>query len=130
MATKPADFFLGVVDFFSIVLPGALLAFLFLDFARQNVFGKLMPTIDGTVAGWISFALASYLLGHLASLIGARVLDSIYDWTYVKYKRRKGDPLLEYTRELKAQSLGARENIANAYKWARANARQRSSSGM
>src|ERR1700687_5776881 len=128
--TKPSDFYIGVVDFFSIVLPGALLTFLFLDFAKQNVFGKLTPTLEGATASWIAFALASYLLGHFASLAGASVLDSIYDWTYVKYKRRKGDELYKYALELKAKTLGAQENIANAYKWAKANARQRSVSGM
>ena len=35
MSTKPADFFIGVIDFFAIILPGALLAYLALVALRQ-----------------------------------------------------------------------------------------------
>lgn len=129
MATKPADFFIGVVDLFSIFLPGALLSFLFLGVARQNIIGKLVPDIEGAAANWMAFALVAYLLGHFASLVGAVILDRIYDQTFVKYKRRHGDHLYNYARKLKANVLGDKDNIANAYKWARTNVRLRNGNG-
>jgi hypothetical protein len=128
MAAKPADFFIGVVDLFSIFLAGALLSFLFLKTARDNIF-CLLPRIEGVAANWIAFALASYLLGHFASLVGAVVLDRVYDRTFVKYKRRHGDHLYNYARKLKANVLGREDSVANAYKWARANVRLRGADG-
>ena len=71
MATKPADFFIGVVDFFAIILPGALLSYLALDAATQHVIGPITPALKDATQGWVAFALSSYLLGHFASLIGA-----------------------------------------------------------
>lgn len=112
-----------------IFLPGSLLSFLFLDVARQNIIGKLLPEIEGVAANWIAFALVAYLLGHFASLLGAVMLDSVYDRTFVKYKRRQGDHLYNYARELKAEVLGDKDNIANTYTWPRINLQQRSADG-
>jgi hypothetical protein len=128
VASKPSDFFIGVVDFFSIVLPGALLSFLALDFAKERVFGWIMPPIGGGMEGWMAFAVASYLLGHFVSLVGAAFLDKVYDWTYVAYRRRRGDRLYKYVGELKQRSLGDHSNITNVYKWARATVRLQSAS--
>jgi hypothetical protein len=77
---KTGDFFVGLVDFFAILLPGGLLAFLFAtslrywDAALDNV------TIP---EGWIGFALVglvSYLLGHFLSVVASLCLDPVYDW--------------------------------------------------
>ncbi len=71
MTTKPADFFIGVVDLFSIFLPGALLAYLFLAVAGQDALDARLPFIHNTAADWIAFFLAAYL-GHFAALVGRR----------------------------------------------------------
>lgn len=45
MSYKPTDFFIGVMEFFTIIMPGALLAFLLLDYGK-SVFGMLLPTLS------------------------------------------------------------------------------------
>lgn len=77
---KPGDFFVGLVDFFAILLPGGLLAFLTYTSLRR--WGAI-PTGISMPEGWVGFAvvgLVSYLLGHLLSVIPALCLDPVYDW--------------------------------------------------
>ena len=59
MNFKPADFFLGIVDFLGMLVPGALLVFLESEWIRR-FFGVslLQPP-------WLVFAAAAYFLGHL-----------------------------------------------------------------
>jgi hypothetical protein len=114
MHVKPGDFFLGLMDFFTILLPGAMLAYLAEDFASRNIFSKLLPPIHTEVEGWVVFLLASYLLGQFLFLIGATFMDRIYDKTFLAAKRRKGDLLYEKAKELSADQ----GRYAGVRKWA------------
>jgi hypothetical protein len=73
MAFEPQKFFVGLVDFFSVLMPGGLLAYLGKDLAAQALLGKYSYKLEGTEA-WMVFLFASYLLGHFIFLIGS-VLD-------------------------------------------------------
>lgn len=66
------------MDFFSILLPGALLAYLLMGEVGPVVLGDRYATLDGAEA-WAAFLFASYLLGHLVFLL-CSWLDGIYDW--------------------------------------------------
>ena len=77
MSLEPQKFFIGVIDFFSILLPGVLLAFLARGWAEPILAGVSNRPPRGT-EGWIVFLVASYLLGHLAFLLGSQV-DRLYD---------------------------------------------------
>ena len=85
---KPGDFFVGVTDLFSVLLPGAVLTFFAMraeqSFGHVDLFG-LMQLKDA--AGYTAFVVSSFLLGHLADMAGASVLDHIYDSTYAAFKR-------------------------------------------
>lgn len=71
---KPKDVFLGAIDLFAILLPGAVLCFFFRDEAE-----RLLPDRARSHAvDWVAFVVASYVLGHLLSLIGDFVLDRMY----------------------------------------------------
>lgn len=70
MNFEPQKFFIGVMDFFSILLPGALLTYLLLG----DRYSKLADA-----NAWVAFLFASYLLGHLVFLLGSW-LDELYDW--------------------------------------------------
>jgi hypothetical protein len=116
METKPADLFIGVVDLFAIILPGALISYVVSDTVAHHV-GSLKIPAEGTAQGWVAFALSSYLLGHFASLVGAFFLDPLYERTYVKLRTRSGDQLHKQAGELRAKTPGT-DNVTN-YKWAR-----------
>ncbi len=79
---KPKDAFVGVIDLFAILLPGAVLTFV-----AQRVLSPLALMVDASVlspfkleheAGWVAFFAASYLLGHLLFSASAK-LDTLYD---------------------------------------------------
>jgi 8-oxo-dGTP pyrophosphatase MutT (NUDIX family) len=72
---EPQKFFVGVVDLFAILMPGALLAYI-AKAGTPITFGGL--TALGGTEGWAVFLFASYLLGHMIFLIGSW-LDFAYD---------------------------------------------------
>ena len=73
MKFDPQTFFIGLIDFFSILLPGGLLAYA----VRALYFSAF---ILNTTESWIVFLFASYLLGHFIFLLGSVVLDKyVYD---------------------------------------------------
>jgi hypothetical protein len=123
MENKAGDFFVGVVDFFAILLPGALLSFLAQESAQKHVFGHILGTIQGATEGWAAFIFSSYLLGQFASLLGATFMDWIYDRTYLAHKRRNGDPGYNKAKELQ----GDHSAIAGTLKWATAYVRLQNS---
>ena len=69
MGFDPQKLFIGVVDFFAVLMPGALLAY-FGRYWTEPPFQLKGPE------GWIVFFFASYLLGHFAFLFGT-ILDEI-----------------------------------------------------
>lgn len=79
MSFEPQKFYLGVVDFFGVIVPGAILTFLVKDTLGKYLLGFHYSELVGPV-GWVAFIGVSYLLGHFVFLIGAWVLDDLaYD---------------------------------------------------
>lgn len=78
MNFEPQKFFIGVIDFFSIIMPGALLTYLLMDAIGETFLGGRFKQIQGTEAVAV-FLFVSYLLGHLIFLLGSW-LDEFYDW--------------------------------------------------
>lgn len=78
LSFEPQKFFIGLVDFFAIILPGALLTFLVKDKLGEYLLGWHYGELTGP-PGWVAFLGASYLLGHFVFLIGSWVMD---DFTY------------------------------------------------
>ncbi|MBZ5491376.1 MAG: NUDIX domain-containing protein [Acidobacteriia bacterium] len=94
MGFEPQKFFIGVIDLFSVLLPGAVLTFL-LKGPLWRLLGY-KPGSDEIVI----FLVVSYLLGHFIFLIGSALLDDrIYDpvkgATFAEQVRRvaKGEKL-------------------------------------
>lgn len=113
---KPSDFFIGIIDFFAVLLPGAIFCFIFRDFAQNRIFGPVLPHLNGDPQNWIAFVLSAYLFGHFLLSFGAR-LDPLYDKIFLPYMRRKGDEL-----KLRAYTLVKRHPEAkyDLLKWATA----------
>jgi hypothetical protein len=146
MNFDPQKFFIGLLDFFSILLPGALLTYLLMDELGPVVLGDRYSELAGPEA-WAAFLFASYLLGHLVFLLGAW-LDEFYDWarrytlnTQITLLARRGRPLrwparalvwLVFKRErnlavdratrIKQQALGALQakDAINTFQWCKA----------
>lgn len=84
MTFEPQKFFIGLVDFFSILMPGAMLAYLGKDWVAIKFGMEKGFPVNGAEAGLI-FLFTSYLLGHFAFLLSSALDDWIYDplraWT-------------------------------------------------
>lgn len=78
MNFEPQKLFIGLIDFFSILLPGALLTWLLMDDVGPILLGNRYGHLDGTQA-WAAFLFSSYLFGHLVFLLGTW-LDEFYAW--------------------------------------------------
>jgi 8-oxo-dGTP pyrophosphatase MutT (NUDIX family) len=78
MNLDPQKFFIGLMDFFSILLPGALLTWLLMGDLSLAVLGNRYTQLAGAQA-WVAFFFASYLFGHLVFLLSSW-LDEFYDW--------------------------------------------------
>ena len=139
MDYKPGDFFLGVVDFLAILVPGAVLSFALTPYA-ESIFGvaHLFPPIPDTPVRWIAFLIIAYVIGHLIASVASSLLDPLYDRTYRNLHRlpikkpricflakiktawklddeNASDPLLTAAKELKdkqIKELGLKSNSA------------------
>jgi 8-oxo-dGTP pyrophosphatase MutT (NUDIX family) len=146
MNFDPSKLFIGLMDFFTILLPGALLTYLLMADLGTLMLGDRFGNLAGSEA-WAAFLFASYLLGHMVFLLGSW-LDIIYDWLrqrtlnwQVKHMARRGRLLswpirmcvfIIFKRErnlavskaiqLKEQALGAlmAKDAINAFQWCKA----------
>ena len=79
MSFEPEKFFIGLLDFFAVLLPGALLTYLVKDMVGPSVLGSEYYRL-GETEGTAIFLFSAYLLGHFIFLIGAKYLDNdLYD---------------------------------------------------
>ena len=84
---KPSDFFIGVIDFFSTLVPGAIATY-FLITLHWDQLPTRWPYIErGSPEGWAVFILSAYVLGHLIAAVGSSLLDPLYDRVYARWRR-------------------------------------------
>lgn len=100
MDFAPEKFFAGLFDFFSILLPGALLSYLLKGTTEKFLIGKTYSEPAGT-EGWAVFLAASYLVGHFVYLLSAWLLD---DYFY--------DPVRKATYSRQVQRLAKGERLS------------------
>lgn len=106
MNFEPNKFFLGLMDFFSILLPGALLTYVIKNkvyYYIQEPAQTLSP--DGIEEVFaldspehaIIFLFVSYLVGHFIFLIGAKFLDALlYEKINKKRFTKQVESILRY----------------------------------
>jgi hypothetical protein len=75
---KPSEFFVGVIDFFAILLPGAIATAILAPHLGPFIFGPLLAGPTTEAGGWATFLTSAYFLGHLIFLIGSYI-DPIYN---------------------------------------------------
>src|SRR5260221_4143486 len=102
MNFEPQKFFIGLVDFFSIILPGALLTYLVKDELGPRLLGDGYDGLS-SIEGGLVFLFSSYLLGHFIFLIGAWFLD---DYCY--------DPIRNGTYGTQVRRLAKGKRLAPA----------------
>jgi hypothetical protein len=82
MGFEPQKFFIGVIDFFSILLPGALLTFLFKNQLGPYILGAAYSQLSGSEGpAAFLFRLVGPLF-HPTSTEGAPSLRSLQGWEF------------------------------------------------
>lgn len=147
MDLKPSDFFIGVIDFFAVILPGAVVTYFLkgLLYARYFGEGNPFPSPQGEVQGAIVFVTVTYVIGNLLFVLGSLLLDKlVYDKLLRRFFEKNFD--LSYhtatairdqylsselwiselvaQKRLKEKSIQAvymasKREIINTFKWAR-----------
>lgn len=85
--TKPSDFYIGVVEFFGVLLPGAAITYLLQPFLVENIPTFWLPT--SSTKGWVMFIVLAYIAGHLLHGLGSELLDKyVYDKFYIRYCKK------------------------------------------
>jgi hypothetical protein len=103
---KPGDFYVGVFEFFSILLPGAALAASVVHVGWIDAAWLSRPPFGSPAAQWVWFALAAYAAGHLVFLVASALDDTLYDTLRRSvWKDRPGDAYAVAT-ALRRRELG------------------------
>jgi hypothetical protein len=77
---KPGDLMIGILDFFAVLLPGAIATWLLSPHLPDDLRRSLQVGSgeDASIVPWIVYLLTSYALGHFVFMGGSR-LDPVYD---------------------------------------------------
>jgi len=121
---KPGDFFVGVVDFFSALLPGALATWLVLQYVDPADLARWSLETDSDFVRGGAILLSSYILGHFAVAVGGS-LDDVYDRWRQRNHPKESDLAYKAAVDLRKRlSPEFGDNTAvgafSIFKWARA----------
>ena len=100
MNFEPQKFFIGLVDFFTILMPGAMLTYVVKDWGAATLFGLNFGVALDRAETVIVFLFFSYLLGHFIFLISSKLDEWVYrrlrawtDWGQITERLSKGKSL-------------------------------------
>ncbi len=119
--SKPGDFFVGITDLFSILLPGMCITFVYLKLTKGAAFDPATWAGGSEAVGYVAFLIVAYVLGHLMDMIGAFFCDALYDKSYARRKRQRPDgtrkdALYEEAKRLASPAMVAEDRV---YQWSR-----------
>lgn len=91
---KPSDVFLGVIEFFAILLPGVACTFLVFLLLGENLikllFEPVLCYLDNEPKQWIAFLFSSYIVGHFLLSLGELVQCAREKWFRIKRSKKYG----------------------------------------
>jgi hypothetical protein len=114
---KPSDLFLRVQEFFSVIVPGSVGAWLASQLLRGSEWESQFRALSAA-AQWAVFLVAALFLGFLLHP-PAHVLNVVYDRTYRRWKRAKSDPLLQFARAEAEKRVPGISTSGSVYEWAK-----------
>jgi len=118
MNFKPLDFFIGLIDFFSILLPGAILTYLEIDYLNILLNGVFEN--EESTKFTIAFLISSFVIGHFVFALGSLLDKYIYDRLRMTFYPTKLD--MAYTDATEIKKSISKENTSdsvNTFKWAK-----------
>ncbi|HSK74401.1 MAG TPA: hypothetical protein VK892_22060 [Pyrinomonadaceae bacterium] len=126
---KPSEFLTNIVDFFAVLLPGAIITFvIYQTISPESIFSSKIVLTE--TQSWIAFVLAAYILGSFIFFVGSLLDGKFYNWmrkkpyNWIRYKildKEKDNFTYEYAEEYKKEMLKRNNKSVSNIKWAKAN---------
>jgi len=117
---KPADFYVGIVTFFAILVPGAVGTAILQPIVGPAIFGPLVPPLASEAAGWAAFLISAYFLGHLIFLAGSYI-DLLYGRLRERYNPYGNESAYQCATRIRDGLVEEPERKAiNTFQWSRA----------
>ena len=116
---KPSEFYVGVLDFFAILLPGAIATAILAPRFAPLVLGPLIPAPASDAAAWVTFGVFAYFLGHLIFLVGS-YLDVFYNRLRERYNPYGNESAYQCATRIRDGLIEEDERKAlNTFQWSR-----------
>jgi len=114
---NPSEFYVGVVDLFAILLPGAITTAILEPRLGEQIFGRLVSAPSGEAAKWAAFLAVSYFLGHLIFLVGSYI-DRFYNVVRERLNPYGNESAYRCATRLRNTLTGEAEQLAlNTFQW-------------
>ena len=117
--SKPTELYVGVLDVFAILLPGAIATAILAPRVGPFLLGTLVA-IPATEPGeWAAFLVVSYFVGHLIFLFGAYI-DRLYDIFRKRLNPYGNESAFQCATRIRDIFVDETERSAlNTFQWAR-----------
>lgn len=116
---KPSEFYVGVLDFFAILLPGAIATAILLPHYGSLVVGPLIPDFQSASARVLSFFVCAYFAGHLIFLLGSYI-DPLYNRLRERLNPYGNESGFQCATRIRDSLISADERRAlNTFQWSR-----------
>jgi len=117
--SKPNEFYVGILDFFAILLPGAIATAIFAPRFGHLVLGPLITNPTTEAGKWAMFLTLSYFLGHLIFLVGSYI-DYLYNTLRERLNPYGNESAYQCATRIRNSLIDEGErNAMNTFQWAR-----------
>jgi hypothetical protein len=117
--SKPSEFYVGVLDFFAILLPGAIATAILSPRIGHLVLGPLVAVPASEAGKWAAFLTCSYFLGHLIFLVGSYI-DRFYNTLRERLNPYGNESAYQCATHIRDSMIeDAERKTLNTFQWAR-----------
>jgi hypothetical protein len=117
--SKPNEFYVGILDFFAILLPGAIATAILQPRVGHLVLGPLIAVPATDAGNWAMFLTFAYFLGHLIFLVGSYI-DHLYNTLRQRLNPYGNESAYQCATRVRDSLIDEGERKAlNTYQWAR-----------
>lgn len=116
---KPSEFYVGVLDFFAILLPGAIATAILVPRYGDLIVGPLIPDLASDAAKWGTFLICAYFAGHLIFLVGSYI-DFLYGVLRERFSPYGNESAFQCATRIRDSIIDKDERKAlNTFQWSR-----------
>lgn len=117
--SKPSEFYVGILDFFAILLPGAIATAILQPVFTDAFPARLIQVPEGEFGKWAVFIAVAYFLGHLVFLSGSYV-DHLYSFLRERRNPYGNESAYQCATRIRDSLIDDSERKAlNTFQWSR-----------